>query len=295
MKMATWFAFFLLIIWTHSFPQSSTASIPFQLLPDGYILVKAKVDGIEGNFLFDTGAGMTVFTKTFFDKLNYKVKEDGGYTAFRATGERLDIDLFQVKNFELGTYKQPFQEVSYFDFNLSGLDGIISLKLLEQQPFTLDFTKMLIRFESPKTVAALKKSGYVIPVQPEQSRGKSLDIFAYFKLNDTLTLQLSLDSGAGNDVFKFNSKYCKQLGIDVNDTLTVKKYQRKSEMDTAFLSTTYSTKLKKLAAAASPAINITNIKAQFVDGLIYDGIMYINWLGSQITIDLPGRQLVIQK
>ena len=93
----------------------------------------------------------------------------------------------------------------------------------------------------------------------------------------------------------FNSKYCKRLGIDVNDTLTVKKYQTKSEMDTSFSSTTYATSLKKLAADACPVINVKDVRAQFIDGLIYDGIMYINWLGSQITIDLPGRQLIVQK
>jgi hypothetical protein len=270
-------------------------AIPFQLLESGHILVKAKVDGVEGKFIFDTGAGITVFTKTFFEKLPYKKQQDGGYTAFRATGERLDIDLFQVRNVEFGTYKQTVQEVSYFDFNLGGIDGIISLKMLEQQPFTIDFKKKAIKLETTQTVAALKKTGNIIPLQTEQSRGKSLDIFAYFKLNDTLTLQLCLDSGAGSDVFKFNSKYLTRLGINTSDTATVKKYEKRSEMDAAFVSTTYAVKLQKLAAASSPAINVTGFKAQFVDGLIYDGIMFINWLGSQITIDLPKQQMIVQK
>jgi len=40
--------------------------IPFELLPSGHILVKAKIDSVEGSFIFDTGAGITVFTKKFF-------------------------------------------------------------------------------------------------------------------------------------------------------------------------------------------------------------------------------------
>lgn len=283
---------FFSVIHTGLFCQTT---IPFELFDSGFILVKAKVDGVEGKFIFDTGAGMTVFTKPFFEKLPYKKQQDGGYTAFRATGERLDVDLFQVRHVEFGAYKQATQEISYFDFNLGGIDGIISLKMLEQQPFTIDFKNKVIRLETAKTVTALKKTGNIIPIQPEQSRGKALDIFAYFKLNDTLTLQMCLDSGAGNDVFKFNSKYLSRLGINPNDTLTVKKYERRSEMNEAFSSTTYSTTLKKLAAAGSPAINVTGFKAQFVDGLIYDGIMYINWLGSQITIDLPAQQMIVQK
>jgi hypothetical protein len=294
MKLFVSLVFFSLLFFSSSFSQT-TGFIPFEMLKSGHILVNAKVDGIEGKFIFDTGAGITVLTKKFFEKLTNKAPQDGGFTCFRATGERLDIDLYQVRDFELGSYKQPVQIVSYFDFNIPGIDGIISLKLLEQQPFTIDYKKSVIRFETGKSLAALKKTGTVIPVQCDWSRDKALDIFAYFKVNDTLALQMSLDSGAGNDVFRFNTKYLKALGIDVNDTVAVKKYERKSEMNESFVSTIYSVTVKKLAAAANPAINITGIKAQFVDGLIYDGIMYINWLGSQLSIDLPGKQIIVQK
>ncbi|MCK7554149.1 aspartyl protease family protein [Chitinophaga sedimenti] len=83
------------------------SNIPFELLPSGHLLVKAKADGVEGNFIFDTGGGLTVFTKVFFDKLRQVKKQDGGYTGFRATGERLDIDLYNVSSFEFGGIKKP--------------------------------------------------------------------------------------------------------------------------------------------------------------------------------------------
>lgn len=178
---------------------------------------------------------------------------------------------------------------------MGGLDGIISLKPLETQPFTIDFDRKVIRLETPGTLSTLKKSRQLIPIQPENSRGKALDIFAYFKVNDTLTLQLALDSGAGKDVFKFNSRYMSRLGIDANDTLLVKRKQKRSEINPAFTSSVYSTTLKKLAPAAVPSVNVTDLRVQFFDGLIYDGIIWINWLGSKITIDIPGKQLLVAK
>lgn len=269
--------------------------IPLTVLPSGHVQVKASVDGVEGNFILDTGAGLTVFTKTFFDKLRHAKLQDGGYTAFRATGERVDVDLYTVPDMVLGSLKKAEETASYLDFNLGGLDGILSLKLLETQPFTMDFDRQVLRFETPRQLAALRKTGTVVPLQIEQSRGRALDIFAFFSVNDTLTLQLALDSGAGKDVYKFNAKYMQRLGIDATDTVKVKRRAKKSEINPAFVSHTYYAPVKKLAAAEGAAVSVSGIPAQFVDGLIYDGIIWINWMGSKITINIPAAEMLVQR
>ncbi len=139
--------------------------IPFELLPSGHILVKAKIDNVQGSFIFDTGAGI--------------------------------------------------------------------------------------------------------------SRGKSLTILSYFKINDTLNLQLSLDAGAGKDIYRLNAKYLNPLNVDISDTLQVKKIQKKSEVNEAFVSTIYTTHLKHIAATDQPTIAVKDFPVQFVEGLIYDGIIWI--------------------
>lgn len=58
----------------------------------------------------------------------------------------------------------------------------------KEQPFTIDFDKKLIYLENKKSLAKRKKNGQVIPLQLEASRDKALDMFAYFVVNDTLTL-----------------------------------------------------------------------------------------------------------
>jgi hypothetical protein len=269
--------------------------IPFELLPSGHILVKAKIDNVQGSFIFDTGAGITVFTREFFKKITHAKLEDGGYTAFRATGERIDIDLYRVPGFELGGFKKAEEEISYVDADFGGIDGIISLKLLESQPFTIDFEKKLIKIESPVTLARIKKTAKKLPIQLEQSREKSLTIFSYFKINDTLNLQLSLDAGAGKDVYRLNTKYLKALHVDVSDTVRVKKIQKKSEINEAFVSTIYTTHLKSITASDQPAITVKDFPVQFVENLIYDGIIWINWLGKRITFDLRDNVLLVER
>jgi len=268
--------------------------VPFELLPSGHILLNATVDGVAGRFIFDTGAGLTAFTKTFFEKLKHVVPEQGGYTGFRATGERIDLNLYKVNNFELGSFKKQEEEISWLDVNLGGIDGIISLKLLEAQPFTIDFTKKVIVLQSAQTLVAAKKGTKRIPVQLEQSRNKALSLFAYFTVNNSLILQIALDSGAGKDVYRLSSKYLKQLNVNVNDTLNVKKIEKKSEINTEHSSLIYLTKLKSISAAGNATINTSNFPVQFVDGLIYDGIMWINWLGSKITFDLNAKALFVK-
>ncbi|TWF41729.1 aspartyl protease [Chitinophaga polysaccharea] len=269
--------------------------IPFNLLPSGHILVKATIDNVPGNFIFDTGAGISLFTKQFFEKLKDTLREDGGYTGFRATGERMDIPLYHVRNFEFGSLKKDWEEVSYFDVNLGGIDGILSLKLLENQPFTIDFDKKVLRLESAKALTVIRKTAKKMGIQLEQSRDKSLTIFSYFKINDQLQLQLSLDAGAGKDVYRLHSKYLQPLGININDTAAVKKLVKRSEFQDGFTTNIYLTQVSKMAAVGQPDVAVQNFPVQFVDGLIYDGIIWINWLGSKITFDLEQQALWIER
>ena len=83
--------------------------IPIEILKSGHIILKAKINAIEGNFIFDTGAGITVLTKKFSNKLHNIEKQDGVLTAFRATGERQDVDLYTVNDFRIGNLVEKNQ------------------------------------------------------------------------------------------------------------------------------------------------------------------------------------------
>lgn len=265
--------------------------IPFELTAQGHIMIKAKINGVEGNFIFDTGAGLTLVTKTFSDKIGKLHKQDGSYTAFRATGEKLTADLYDAQTVVLGNFVERNPVLTIFDVNLGPIDGLISLMSFKEQPFTIDYTNKKIIFETDKSMSAIRKSGHQIPLQLEDSRDKALSIFAYFMVNDKLTLQFSIDSGAGNNVYRINSKYIPAFGID---TATASKTVIPSEFNPKVKTIIYQANIKSITAEASPAIQCRDVKASFIDGLIYDGILSLNWIGKQVTFDLKKHQMIVR-
>ena len=281
--------FLCLVITSSSHAQSF---IPFELTDQGHMMIKAKVNGVEGNFIFDTGAGLTLITKTFSEKIGQLPKQDGSFTAFRATGEQLTADLYDAQTLALGNFVEHNPVVTIFDINLGPIDGLISLMSFKDRPFTIDYTNKKIVFETKKSMLSIRKSGHPIPLQLAESRDKALTIFTYFVVNDKLTLQFSIDSGAGSNSFRINSKYTPALGID---TAKASKIVIPSEFNPEMKSIIYQTNIKSITAKASSAVQCRDVKASFIDGLIYDGIVSLNWIGNKITFDLKKREMIVMK
>ncbi|HLV13750.1 MAG TPA: aspartyl protease family protein [Xanthomarina sp.] len=79
--------------------------IPFTQTANGHIIIPAKINGIEGHFIFDTGAGINLLTKKFADKVTNLEKTHHFYTGHRATGEELQSDLWNSEYLEIGNFK----------------------------------------------------------------------------------------------------------------------------------------------------------------------------------------------
>ena len=121
------FLFLLIALSIHSFGQNKlakTITIPFELLGSGHILVKAKVNNVEGNFIFDTGAGLNLLTKKFADKVTNLKKTDGFYTGHRATGEQIVSDLLDSESLEIGGFSSKAQKFTTIDMEFP-VDGLI--------------------------------------------------------------------------------------------------------------------------------------------------------------------------
>ncbi|MDN3595202.1 retropepsin-like aspartic protease [Zunongwangia endophytica] len=67
-------------------------------------MIKATVNGVSGNFVFDTGAGLNLLTKDFADKIDNLDKTHHFYTGHRATGEAITTDLYQSDILEIGDF-----------------------------------------------------------------------------------------------------------------------------------------------------------------------------------------------
>ncbi|WP_315822815.1 retropepsin-like aspartic protease [Paraflavitalea speifideaquila] len=263
--------------------------IPFTLTSEGHILVKATINGVEGDFIFDTGAGINMVTQKFADKLGSLQKTDGFYVGHRATGEAISTDLWVIKDLQMGAFACTGQKtaVAKVDFPL---DGLISLMPFINSPITIDYSNKRLTIESNSSLQQLLPQSKIIPLQISYERETVVEIFTYVRLNNQITAQISLDCGAGFNVFRFNSRYMAPLGID--SLKAVKKYI-KSPFDTTKGNTYYTTDLAELRTISN-GTTANNIKATFIEGLIVEGITGMNWLGDQITIDIAHKRMLVR-
>lgn len=284
--------FLLITLSLNSFGQnklSKKITIPFELLGSGHILISAKVNNMEGKFIFDTGAGLNLLTKKFADKVTNLKKNDGFYTGHRTTGEAIVSDLWDSEALEIGSFTSKNQKFTTIDMEFP-VDGLISLLPLKETPFTIDYKNKVLVLETEKSVKELVKSGTSLPIQISENLEKTLTFATYVKVNDQLTLQMNMDSGAGFNVFRFSSRYMEKLGVDA--TKVEKKY-RASDFKPSEGNNYYFTQLSKISPASTDKIKVADFKATFIEGLIYEAIGSINWLGDKITIDLQKKMLII--
>jgi len=47
-------------------------------------------------------------------------------------------------------------------------------------------------------------------------------------------------------------------------------------------------------STSNDRVKIRDVNAQFIDGLIYEGIVSMNWLGNAITVDIENKQLIVE-
>ena len=262
--------------------------IPFKLSPNGHIMIKASVNGIPGNFVFDTGAGMNLLTKDFADKIDNLEKTTHFYTGHRATGEAITSDLYQSEVLKIADFSIEDEQFAVYDIDFP-LDGLISLTPLQQKAFTVNFEENKLVIESEESLRRRKENiKFEMPLEINNDRNVKVSVGTIVQL-DSLELHVGLDSGAGFDVYRFNSRFMEALGID--STQVESKYipsSFKPEQGNQY----YFAEVSRLSDLKVNAEQI-DFRATFIDGLIYEGIMGINWIGEIITFDMPAKRILV--
>ena len=265
--------------------------IPFTQTANGHIIIPAKINGIEGSFIFDTGAGINLLTKKFADKVTDLEKTHHFYTGHRATGEELQSDLWNSKYLEIGDFKASKEKFAVYDIDFP-LDGLISLTSFKDKAITIDFENKILSVETKDSLTKLiAEMDFELPIQINNDRDIRIEIATTIKLNNTLTLNVNLDSGAGFNVFRFSSRFMEHLGVDKQNIKSeFKPSMFKPEVGNQY----YYTTLSKMTDINNN-VSVNDFQVTFIDGLIYEGIMGINWMGKKITMDIPNKRLIVKK
>ncbi|CAM3699017.1 retropepsin-like aspartic protease [Sphingobacterium prati] len=255
--------------------------LPLQVLPSGHILVSAEIEGKKGNFIFDTGGGINLFFDEFASAL--KKKETYNFlTAFRATGEKIVCPLYQSSTILFNG--KEFKDIPYstFDMKLEGINGLISLPMLYDTEFIIDYANKQLIFPKEKL-----QSDKIIPIQLTTHADHSLDISTYVYLNNKHRINIMLDSGAGNDSFWFSDRFIPLLGLDQSKlNVTEKVSEFNPEVKTKY----YKGHLESISNSFA---KVENPDVSFVEGLIYEGKTSINWLGKKLGFNLKDKEIYI--
>ncbi|MGI4872134.1 MAG: retropepsin-like aspartic protease [Janthinobacterium lividum] len=268
--------------------------LPLEVLPTGHIVVNATVNGVAGRFFLDTGAGVTVLTQQFAQRVPGLQRQDGRFTGFRAIGDRLDLPLYAAPTITVGRYVAAKANCCVYAGEMGGVDGLLSLTAFRHQPFTIEYDRHQLVLETPASLAQRRQLGKGIPLLLDDTYGQSLDIAAYCRVNEKLTLLVELDSGSPSGQYWFNAALAPQLGIDTAALGPANRFVLPSELVAANRNVSYWATLTSLTPVAQPTIQLANVPFRLISGLIHDGILPLSWLGNQLTIDLPHQLLFAQ-
>lgn len=267
--------------------------VPMEVLPSGHLVVRATVNGVEGRFLLDTGAGLPVLTQAFIRRVRGLQPQDGRFTGFRAIGERIDVPLYTARTLAVGRLVTTGLSLGMYAGELGGFDGLLSLTVFRHQPFTLDYGRHALVLETAASLAQRRQAGRAVALRLNDVYGQALDMAAYFRVNEKLTLLLVLDSGTPAGQYRLNAVFAPQLGIDTAGLGPANRTTIPSGFSATHRNVLYRATLAKLAPVGQPGTELTQVPVGLMTGLIYDGILPLNWLGSQLTIDLPHQVLLV--
>lgn len=255
---------------------SKAVSVPFTTNPDGLMIVPAKVGGtIPIHVIFDTGAGLDALAPSLIQRLGGK--PTGQFTAFRMTGERLDIPLFIVPELSIGPVVKKDAVVAGWDvLDKWHFDGIVSLNDFREQPLTLDFLNKVLVFETRSTMAHLRAAGKSSPLQFDDERGIALDVFAQFLVGNQ-PAQCEIDTGSASATV--STRFMASLGVE----------GEKDERHEG----SYKGILPEISLAAAPQVTLASPRVAF-SNLVYDCVVGVDfWSGRALTIDVAHRQLIV--
>ena len=128
-------------------PDSPTCIVPFSRAGN-LILIKARADTTEGNFILDTGAPHLVLNITYFRSYPSTVITDAEQAGI--TGTVLSVTRTRIDNFSFGTFEYSAVDADLVNLghieNSKGVKilGLIGLEFFKQCEMIIDYEKSLI-------------------------------------------------------------------------------------------------------------------------------------------------------
>jgi predicted aspartyl protease len=189
--------------------------------------VHVTVKGKPGDFLLDTGGGITLLTEGFSRGIDCKFW--GRTTGYNMFGKRSDgphCDNVQIKAGNVALTPVNIGTIDFGD-QFAGdktPDGLLSLDAFDGKTITLDQMAGTLTIETPPSLVRRKKGMKELPFRiSRECSARCLSVFVGVPTQEGMTW-LILDSGAGG-VSLIARDYARLFGLDPNGKDQRLKYE----------------------------------------------------------------------
>lgn len=178
--------------------------------------VNVTVKGKTGDFLFDTGGGVTLLTDEFLQGVDCKFwGRSTGYNMFGKRGDGPHCDNVQINAGDVALTPVNIGKIS-FDGQFPGdkaPDGLLSLDAFDGKAVTIDQKAATLTIETPKSLAKRTRKMKELPFRvSRECSARCLSVFLGVPTSEGMTW-LILDSGAGG-VSLIAKEYARIFGLD---------------------------------------------------------------------------------
>ena len=163
--------------------------------------IHATVEGHEGNFIFDTGGGISYISPGFAQTIG--CKPWGQITGFTLTGQRLDMARCDGVSFDIlgNRFGAPtsgvFDIMKFMPPNLPKIDGSIGLDVFAPRAVTLSLAQKQLIVETAASLAMRARRGREVPIKlVREVEGAALAVVVAVPTSAG-TAWMELDSGNG--------------------------------------------------------------------------------------------------
>jgi len=161
----------------------------------------STVRGHEGNFIFDTGGGISYISPGFAQTIG--CKPWGQITGFTLTGQRLDMPRCDGLSFDIEGHRFGAPIAGVFDLmkfmppNVPKIDGSIGLDVFAGRAITLSLAQKRLTIESPSTLRRRAMHGKEVPIRlVREAGGVALVVYVAVPTPEGMAW-MEIDSGNG--------------------------------------------------------------------------------------------------
>jgi Aspartyl protease len=284
--------FLLMFLNFKTFSQDSLKSKhPLQISENGIILVKAEINGVEGTFVFDTGAGIHTISSKFFKKINPNntgYKNLPVYTAYTHNGVKLELNYKSFTDLKVGAIIETNPIIAVHEgFDNTPFDGIIGAKLYEKSPIIVDYKNKCIYPVSKPELKLISKKSASIPIELEYDKNKSLSIFISLQVGNK-NAKVEFDTGTTFDNIILKTKFMADLNVDSTKLKTETFATIFGGQETIYYASVSSLKLTNYPVVKN------NIVVTFKPTLIYEGLIGAGFFKEKkMLLDIRQKRMFI--